>query len=393
MSEILDLKANGLNGNIYVLQAAMADLADEAYTSAKKLTGTGIVTTPEGVDVNTETYAGQLRWNRPIQATINVGSATDPNDGSISHYTMGQMDYIKTTRSVGMRESQIASALTQKDGLSKLMRDQNELRTQDEHNAILSVLRGVAISEACRGVAKNGGQTFNNDPSDDEYGFYVDLGSSKLLTTHSVGNEGAYRGVNLLDAFGKGFKDYEPEYAYLVADPAMMATLRSANLVDQERIVDGNVTFETIYQGKFRLIKSRANMGLTGQELTAINTAGTTDIVGTKVAFVILPGAIGFTPLSIPIPVEAKRNASAFKGMGSMEMWYRWGYVAHPVGYSWRGARNTFAADADYAKVSVDSGATWRALTGASQADMIGTWKREATSALNLGILPIFYAA
>lgn len=396
MSETLDLSS--LQGNTYVLQAAMADLADEAYTSAKKLVGTGVVSTPEGVNVDTETYAGQLRWNRPIQANINVGSAKDPTDGSLSSHTMGQMDYIKTTRSVGMRESQITAALTQKNGLAKLMTDQNELRLSDQNNAILSVLRGVAISEALKGIAGSGGQSFENDPSNAGYGFYVDLGASaSLIATQSSTDKGAYRAKNLLEAFGKGYKDYEPDYAYLVATPSMMADLRSANLIDSEGVADGDVMFETIFQGKFRLIKSRANMGFTSAEHTALNAAKPSGsglaLGGKQVAFIILPGAIGFKDLTIPMPVEAKRNASSFKGMGSTELWYRWGYVAHPVGYSWVGKRDDFAADADYSKITTDSGATWRALSGAATEGQTGTWRREATSAVSLGILPIFYGS
>jgi len=394
MSETLNL--SGINGNTYVLQAAMTDLADEAYTSAKKLVGTGLVTTPEGISGDTETYAGQLRWNRPIQATVNVGSATNPADGALSSHTMGQMDYIKTTRSVGMRESQITSALTQKNGLAKLMRDQTEIRLGDQNKSILSVLRGVAISEVMKGVANSGGQSFTNDPADSNYGFYVDLGASNtLITAQDAVNRGAYRAKNLLDAFGKGYKDYEPDYAYLVATPAMMADLRSANLVDDTGVEDGGIMFETIFQGKFRLIKSRANMGFSSAELTALNAnkpgGGGVALAGKQVAFIVLPGAIGFKDLSIDVPVEAKRNASSFNGMGSTEMWYRWGYVAHPVGYSWIGKRDNFVADSQYSKVSGDAGATWIDLSTSAATGTTGAWRREATSAVSLGILPIFY--
>lgn len=391
MSETLSIPS----GNTYVLQAAMSDLADEAYTNAKKIVGTGVVSTPDGIDTGTETYAGQLRWNRPINPNINVGSATNPADGSLSTYSMGQMDYIKTTRSVGMREGQITSALTQKNGLAKLMNDQNEIRTQDQHNAIVSVLRGVAISEALAGIAGSGGQSFTNDPKSATNGFYVDLGSSALITDSAAGNVGANRAKSLLRAFGMGFKDYEPEYAYLFADPSLIADLRSANLVDSDRVEEGNVSFETIFQGKFRLVKTRANLGISAAEKTALNNSngGTgVDLVGSNLALIALPGAVGFKELSIAVPVEAGRKPAAYKGMGSAEMWFRWGYVAHPVGYSWVGKRDDFVADADYAKVTADSGATWGALTGQAGAST-GAWKRAATSVLSLGILPVFYGS
>jgi len=59
----------------YVLQAVMGAYSHEAYTDARRLSGTGIVSSNSEIDRNTETFMGQLRWNQPLNPTINV--ATD----------------------------------------------------------------------------------------------------------------------------------------------------------------------------------------------------------------------------------------------------------------------------------------------------------------------------
>jgi hypothetical protein len=288
--------------------------------------------------------------------------------------------------------------VTQQDGLAKVGRDFAETRSQDEHNAILSILKGVAIAEALNGSAAGsgaaglGGQTFENDPTDKRYGFYVDLGAGKTVVDATSAVQGAARAQAFLNAFGMAYKDFEPEYAYLVTSPEVMASLRSANLVDSDTVTDGAVTFNTIFQGKFRLIQTRAAQGMSSAELTKLNTGAGVDIVGTKTSFIVLPGALAMSGLAVPDQVEITRNGNAYKGGGSTSIWYRWGYVMHPAGYDWAGDKEAFPTDAAY-KFAVESG-TAKALTSVTNgaASTTGTWVRKSASALSLGILPIFHS-
>lgn len=382
----------------YVLQEAISALTDEAYTNAKKLSGTGIVGTNSQIDTGTETFIGQIRWNKPLNPAINVASLTDSTEGNRTTFSQDYLTYIKTLRTHGARKINMQQVVTQQDGLAKIARDFGETRGQDEHNAILSVLKGVALSEALNGAAAGsgqaglGGQTFDNNPDDKRYGFYVDLGANKAVVDASSAVQGAARAEGFLQAFGKAYKDYEPEYAYLIASPEVMASLRSANLVDSDRVQDGNIMFNTIFQGKFRLIQTRASQGFGSAALSKINGGGGVDIVGTKTSFIVLPGALAMASLSVPDPTEIDRNAAAYKGGGTTDIWYRWGYVLAPAGYDWVGSKEAFPSDADYGKV-VEAGspvALADATTGL--AGVTGTWNRKFNSALSLGILPVFHS-
>jgi hypothetical protein len=391
----------------YVLQAALSAYTDEAYTNAKKLAGTGIVGSNPQIDTGTETFMGQMRWFNPLNPEINVASLTDPAAGTKTSYTSDYLRYIKSVRTHGAEKVNMKQVVTQVDGLAKIARDFSETRAQDEHNAILAVLKGVAVSEALRGAASAGGgaglggQTFDNDPTNARHGFYVDLGNFPLINatgfdSAGVANlayQGAARAEGFLEAFGAAFKDYEPEYAYLVTSPQVMASFRSANLVDQTKITEGNIDFSTIFNGKFRLIQTRATQSLSSAELARINQGAGVDITGAKTSFLVLPGALAHAPLSVPDPVEIHRDANAYKGGGLTSIWYRWGYVFSPAGYDWVGAEDLFPSDADY--MAVKESGTQKALstiTNTTGADLsVGVWNRKATSVLSLGILPIFH--
>lgn len=383
----------------FVLQASISAYSDEAYTNARKLSSTAIVGSNPDIDTSTETFIGQVRWHKPMNPTINVASLTDPTPGTPSTYGSDYLTYIKTVRTHGAEKVNMQSVVTQVDGLAKIGRDFGEHRAQDEHNATLAVLRGVALSEvlfgagAGSGSAGLGGQSFENDPTDKRYGFYVDLGSSKAVVDASASSQGAARAEGFLRAMGMAWKDYEPEYAYLVTSPALLASLRSANLVDQDRVQDGNISFSTIFQGKLRLIQTRATQGFSTAELTKINTGAGIDIVGTKCSFIVLPGSIAMEQLAMPESTEIQRDAKAYKGGGTTSIWYRWGYVAHPGGYNWAGANEAFPTDADYVKV-LENGVQ-KSLTDVASGTLAltsGVWQRKAASALSLGILPIFHS-
>jgi len=383
----------------FVLQEAIGAYTDEAYTNAKKLVGTALVGSNPNIDTSTETYMGQVRWFKPIGATINVASISDSTDGSTTTYTSDFLKYIKSVRTFGAKKVNLQQVVTQVDGLAKIGRDFGEIQAQDEHDAILAVLKGVAMSEALNGCAAGsgatglGGQTFTNDPTDKKYGFYVDLGSAKNIVDATATVQGAARAEGFLQAIGMAWKDYEPEYAYLVTSPQTMASLRSANLVDQTTVTEANVTFNTIFGGKFRLIQTRAAQGIASADLTKLNTGAGVDIVGTQTSFVVLPGSIAMEALTVPDPVEIYRNAAAYKGGGTTEIWHRWGYVLAPAGYDWVGSTDKFPSNAEYG-YAVEGGTPKALSTVASGtlASTVGTWARKSTSALSLGILPIFHS-
>lgn len=382
-----------------ILQEALSAYSDEAYTAAKKLSGTAIVGGMNNIDPSTETFIGQTRWRKPINMAINVASLTDATDGATSQYDADYLKYVKTVRTYGGEKVNMREVVTQVDGLAKIGRDFGEVRAQDEHNAILAMLKGVAISEVLNGAATGsgatglGGQTFDNDPSDLKYGFYVDLGTAKPIVDATAAIQGAARAEGFLKAFGMAYKDYEPDFAYLVTSPETFASLRSANLVDEDRVQDGSVSFSTIFNGKFRLIQTRASQSFASAELTALNTGAGVDITGTKTSFIVLPSALGMAGLSVPMPVEIYRTAASYNGGGTTQIWNRWGYILTPAGYSWNGSESAFASDATYGYV-VESG-TPKPLTGAGAfttiANVRGTWTRKTSSALSLGILPVFH--
>jgi len=383
----------------FALQSAISAYSDEAYTNAKKLSGSGIVGDNPEINTSTETFIGQVRWFKPMTPVINVASLTVATAGTGNTYASDFLLYVKTVRTYGATAVNMQSIVTQQDGLAKISRDFAEHRAQDEHNAILAILKGVAISEALNGACAGsgstglGGQTFTNDPTNKQFGFYVDLGAATPIIAATAAVQGADRASNFLQAIGMAYKDYEPEYAYLVTSPEILASLRSANLVDQTKVSEANINFETIFGGKFRLIQTRASQGFSSAQLTKINTGAGVDIVGVKTSFIVLPGAIAMKPLDVPTPVEIFRDGRAYNGGGSTDIWYRWGYVAHPAGYNWAGSQGAFPLDTDYQSV-LEAAAQKDLLTVASgtMASTNGVWTRKTNSALQLGILPIFHS-
>ena len=399
LSPQLYTQVAGGGNNTYAIQQALSAYSDEAYTTAKKLSGTGIVGPNPNINTDTETFVGQVRWYKPINPTINVASLTTATAGTGTNYASDFSSYVKTVRTHGATQVNLQQVVTQQDGLAKISRDFGETRAQDEHNAILAVMKGVAIAEAIYGACTGnggantglGGQTFTNDPAEKRYGFYVDLGAAQPVVAPTTAIQGASRAEGFLNALGMAWKDYEPEFCYLVCSPEILASFRSANLVDDEGVAEANIMFQTIFGGKFRLVQTRASQGFSSAQLTKLNTGSGVDIVGTKTSFLVLPGAIAMEPLVVPTPVEVFRDARAYNGGGSTDIWYRWGYVAHPGGYDWAGSTTAFPDDAAY-QYSV-TGGTPEVLTAATIGNTTtGTWLRKTTTALSLGILPVFHS-
>lgn len=350
---------------------AISAYAQERWTQEKTINSTGIVATSAAIDPTGESFIGQMRWMKPVNPTINNPTLSSATDGTYSTISTDIADYIKCLRTYGIDQVNMQSIISRVDGLAVFSAGAAKGRAQDEHNAVLSVLKGVAASEVALGA---GIVNFDSVP-DGDTGMFVDINAAGAFGSAATGAgderklvdpaaSGAARGERIFRAAGMAFKDYEPDYMYLITSPETLADFRSANLVDEDRIKDGNLEFQTLFGGKFRLLLTRAAQG---------NLAASANVNdrSVKTTFLVNPGAIAFQSYDTPVPVEIGRNAAAYGGGGSTHIWYRYGFVAHPLGYDWAGSTSAFATNATLA-------------TAAS-------WARKVDY-LNLGILPILHA-
>jgi hypothetical protein len=350
---------------------AISAYSDERYTFERKLNSTEIVGNDARIDVSGESFIGQMRWYKTLTPNINIASLSVAAAGAYTDIGTDIANFVKTVRTFGAQQVNMQEVVTKEDGLAKIARDFAEMRGQDEHGAVLSTLKGVAAYEASRGA---GITQFTTDASAGGVGFFVDLNAASVFGAAATGAgderklidptaAGASRGERLFRALGMAFKDYEPDFMYMITSPEVLADLRASNLVDTTVVSDGNLTFQTIFGGKFRLVLTRAAQG---------NNAGANvNARSVKTTFLVKPGSISFTNVPVPSPVEVQRNAEAYNGGGSTNVWYRYGFVVHPYGYNWAGATNAFATNALYGAAA--------------------SWARKADY-LNLGILPIFHA-
>lgn len=361
---------------------AISAYADEAYTTSKKLNSTGVVGQNDDINADGESFVGQFRWYNPLSSNINIASLSSASDGTYTDITTEIANYVKSVRTFGSQQINMQEVISKQDGLAKIARDFAQIRSDDEGEALMSCLKGVASSEVTlgdKGGSGNGGMiAFGTNADAANTGFFVDINAlgefgaaaTNVATTRKLFDStaaGAARGERLFKAVGMAFKDYEPDFMYLVTSPEVMAEMRAANLIDQTIVTDGNLDFQTIFAGKFRLILTRQGQHGTfpTNDLATNGTWGST-----KTSFVLKPGAITYAPVNVPTPVEVDRNAASYAGGGNTNIWYRYGMIMHPMGYDWSGATNAFASNANYA-------------TAAS-------WTRKM-DALNLGILPIFH--
>lgn len=358
---------------------AISAYADEEYTTVKKLNSTDIVGQRNDINADGESFIGQFRWYKPLSANINVASLSNANDGTYTDISTDIANYIKTVRTFGAQQVNLQDVVSKQDGLAKIARDFAKVRADDEGDALMNVLKGVAAAEVATGDAGgtgNGGIVdFDTDADAANTGFFVDVNAEGLFGAAATGSTderklfdssaiGAARGERLFRAIGAAFKDHEPDYMYYVTSPEQMAEMRAANLVDDTMVTDGNMDFNTIFGGKFRLLMTRANQFATA-------ATGDLNTRSSKCSFVLKPSAVTFAPVGVSTPVEVDRDAAAYTGGGSTNIWYRYGFIMHPQGYDWAGATNAFATNANYAAAA--------------------SYARKMDS-LNLGILPIYHS-
>ena len=387
------------NGGTNLLIArAVSAFAQQEYTDARYLAGTGLLGSDARISVSDEDYYGTIRWDETLGANsytqAAVSGATNVNygnesttEGLTTDFTVDFAEYVKSNRNVGASDYNLTQVISRREGaIAKLGSSFGRIRARDEDDALLSVVQGVVATEAATGTAGNAtngyGQALGN-PLNSSAGFYFDVNgpqavevsqtdnsaarTSTLIDTSAVGGKAAKR---IFEAMSAGYGDLEPEFMYLIVDPETFYDMRIANLLDeQDRITDGNIQFDTILQGKIRVFVTRTQLGDNSPSTNAANNRVNSG--SSKTSLLCLPGSISMVDLPMVNPVEFDSDASVGRGTGNREAWYRWGYVMHPRGYTWAGSKTAFATNANYA-----AAASW------TRKEVVG----------NLGVLPIFHA-
>jgi hypothetical protein len=383
------------------LNKAISAYTDEMYTRAKKLVGTELVGSDAQINANGEDFIGQVRFYKPLgnyavgatggssediagsaNAVVNVASQNE-DYGKTTNISTEVQTYIKTVRTHGANEYMVQSVISKEDGLSKIARDFSETRAEDEDQALRACLAGVknaelAIANALAPTSYSEAFAGNSVDADGTKAFGYVAASSDTIGTGSA-MEGLVdlsqaapgrRVEHIIRAMG-AWSDYSPEFVYMVVSPEVYLDIKVANLVDDERVTDGNISFETLLGGVIRVIVSR-NFGQAESSATHAALSGST-AKAVKISYMMLPASLFMEPVAVPNPVAVDRNENVGMGAGRTTAWYRWGYVMHPRGYSFAGTQTAFATNA--------------ALMGSVATP---AWDRKV-DLLNLGILPIFH--
>ena len=382
------------------IRRAISAYSDQEYTDNVRIAGTALVGSDARISTSDEDYYGTIRWTQTLGAiagqavdrtnaaanrtAINLATE-DGTEGQTTDVSYDSSKYIKTMRTMGAEQYNVTQVLSQApNAIEKVSRDFGVTRARDADAALLAMLRGVALEES-RGAS---GQVITS-PRSDTNGFYFETGGTNggngLVADATALNRGAAQGSALYTAMAAGFGDLEPDFMYLVTDVETFQAIRAANLIDQDRVRDGNVDVETLLSGKIRVIVT--------QSLTSHDASGQTNIgsAADKTSYLMLPGALYQHDLSVPNPVAFDQDESVGGGAGEREIWYRWGNIYHPRGYSWEGRTDGFVANSQAIAAAnrATAGTAVNALVN-TQANAFQGWERKETVG-NLGILPIFH--
>ena len=386
------------------LRRAISAYSHQEYFDNVRIAGTALVGADARISTNDEDFFGTIRWVQPLgdvsgaaivdgstasdgSTAINIATE-DSTEGEKTDVDYDTSKYIKTVRTAGASQFNVTQVLSDApNAIEKLSRDFGVARARDADSALLSVLRGVAATEAGTGSA---GQVITN-PRNSGAGFYVDHGTSSLIGDSSATSMGAARANLLWETIGAGFGDLEPSFFYLVIDPQTYQDIRSANLVDQDRVRDGNVDVDTMLSGKIRLIVT--------QSVSTHNYSSLANVTGARTSYLMLPGAMYMHDLAVPNPVAFDADESVGGGMGEREIWYRWGNIYHPQGYTWNGSTSGFARNVDVNQATQGSVAGFYNVVdggtgvGSNPHASVQPWDRPSSrNVMELGILPIFHA-
>ena len=427
---------NNVLGNVgtNAMARAISAYSDQEYTDNVRIAGTALVGSDARISGSDEDYFGTIRWTNTLGSltyntgnssdtaetnrdniTINIGGETQ-DEGALTGVRHDSSQYIKTLRSMGAAQYNVTQLLTSApNAIEKVSRDFGVARARDADAALIAMLEGVTHAEVFRRAedgrgtavsstrtALNGygqGVTLTEDQKA-QAGFYFDVNGPHnttfsdnsasntsnmgLIDTSSMGGKAA---ANLWAAAAAAFGDNEPEFFYLVIDPRTYQDIRSANLLDdQDRISDGNIDVPTLLQGKFRLLITGNLGGFQDRSASAAATGFAQGVAvneeSDRVSYLMLPGSLYQSDIAVPNPVAFDTDESKGRGTGEREVWYRWGNVYHPRGYTWTGLVTAYAQNG--------SAAAALGAQGSVYADGIQWMRKE--SPRNLGILPIFHA-
>ena len=413
------------------LARAISAYSDQEYNDAVRIAGTALVGSDARISTSDEDYFGSIRWtttlgdlnytgrsaggNNPANAVgvsgrtnINLASE-DSSEGATTDVNHDSSQYIKTMRTMGATQYNVTQVLTAApNAIEKVSRDFGNSRARDNDAALVAMLQGVTHTElAARralgtqtsstrsatgntavnayGQGYRDGAQLNNDA-----GFYVDLNgplnaATARATTSgtTVANDtagvrklissstGGAAAEGLWQAASAAFADLEPDFFYLVISPETYQDIRAANLLDnQDRITDGNIQVDTLLQGKFRLLVTRT-LGSDDFDFTGTTADNPLNIGSKRTSYLMLPGSLYQSDVVVPNPVAFDADESVGRGAGNRELWYRWGNIYHPRGYTWGGSTAQFALNSDYSATSA--------------------WTRKEHVG-NMGILPIHHA-
>ena len=437
------------------ISRAISAYGQQEFNDSKQLVGTQIVggsVTIGGTPIvsEREDFYGTIRFDKAqddvsylnsgttISGKTRVNVATETSsEGELSEFDMDTAEYIKTYRTHGAEDYLVTPVLTRRAGaIGKIGEHYGRTRARDADAALVSVLKGVIGQELARANGVSiAGQAGSSAPTaiaarlagsgsfgvDDANslnqngGFFYDVNSSPLDndtagTNTLIGAVGATKGKgaavfeNVLKAHAYGFSDVDVDFMYLVVDRKTYLDIQLANLLDDDHVVDGNVKFQTVLNGQYRILYTRTSLGSYNATYGTVagTVTGDTQSVNagsSRTSVLIRPGAVAFVPMGVNRPVAIDRDESVGKGAGRDELWLRWGFVMHPYGYSWAGSKKAFARNDDI-DPTVATNATNAGLFGgplAAAADRkrgfsgAANWRR-AENVGNLRILPVFHS-
>ena len=211
---------------------------------------------------------------------------------------------------------------------------------------IYETLNGIARNEIALGGGMNQGiraaQLGRNTTS--TQGFYFETATqaaNPIVSTDTgliwgagtAGNaEPGFRLTPLLRAIAWAWgtsNDREP--LYLVTDEVEYGKLTEANLIGREAVEDGNITFDTILNGRVRLIVAPFTFDNLGTE-TQTNTAST------KTSFLVRSGGFAYRPLPELTRFRIAQEPLQGNAGGVQYSIAQNGFVLVPKGYSWAGS-------------------------------------------------------
>ena len=331
------------------LAVAVSAYAQDARADAVQLLGTALVGADSRVTDSGEGFTGTLRFVNYSDATnVSTQDQTDVTVNSLALSTTTEV-YTKTARNTVAEEMSIQNLISKQDAISYLGSRFGAVRARNEDSQLLSIIKMVGDHVAGTNALTTLGVVNT---------FGYTLGSA---TADLIGTTAATALNNVLDAMSAIANDNEAPFYYLVISPSIYNSIRKLNLIDTATLVENNVTFSTLLSGKIRLVVTRS-------------TTSASLPTGFGASYLVTPGAVHYSNIAQVNPTAVERNEFAGNGSGKVSVFYRWGNIMHPKGYSFtKTAITGFATNADF--------------------ELSSNWTTIATNVNQTGIFPIYHKA